>query len=370
MTHDEARDAPAPAVSRDDEQHMRRAIDQVTASTAQVAPNPLVGAVVVASDGTVAGAAATIVPDHAEPQALAVAGDRARGGTLYVTLEPCDHHGRTPPCTEAVIAAGVRRVVVAVDDPDPKVAGAGIARLRAAGIDVVTGVCRDEAAASLTAYLHQRRTGLPLCVVKLAMTIDGRTAAPDGSSQWITGPAARDDVHRLRRGSDAVMVGSGTVLADDPRLTARTTPVPPRQPLRVVVDRRGRVATDAAVFDGDAPLLVVTSASASARQREWRDAGAEVLVADSLRDVMAELGQRGCLQVLVEGGATLAGSVLRAGLVDQLVVYVGAAVAGGDDAVPVLAGPSAASVEDFGRWRLDDVARLDDDVRLRYSPRR
>lgn len=353
-----------------DERFMRIALAQAAASGAKVAPNPLVGAVVVATDGTVVGAAATVVPDHAEPQALAAAGERARGGTLYVTLEPCDHHGRTPPCTDAVLASGVRRVVVGVDDPDPKVAGAGLARLRAAGVDVRTGVCHDEATASLDAYLHHRRTGLPLCVVKLAMTIDGRTAAPDGSSQWITGPAARADVHELRRRSDAVVVGSGTVLADDPRLTARTVPAPQRQPLRVVLDRRGRVGTDAAVFDGAAPLLVVTSDAPTQRRDAWRGAGAEVLDAGPFGEVLAELGRRGCLQVLVEGGATVAGSLLRDGAVDRLVVYVGAAVAGGADALPVLAGAAAPTVDDFGRWRLDDVARFDDDVRLRYSPRR
>lgn len=362
-----ATDPPDGEVTVTDEAFMRRALDCVAASAWKVSPNPLVGAVVVADDATVVGEASTIVPDHAEPQALAAAGDRTRGATLYVTLEPCAHHGRTPPCADAVIAAGIRRVVIGVDDPDPIVAGAGIARLRNAGVEVVSGVCADEARESLAGYLHHRRTGKPLCVVKTAMTVDGRTAAPDGSSQWITGSAARADVHRLRHRSDAVIVGAGTVLSDNPRLTVRTGTVPTRQPLRVVIDRRGRVRTDAAVFDGDAPLLMVTADASSPVAATWRSAGADVFQATAFTDVVSELGRRGCLQVLVEGGAELAGSVVRSGAFDRLVVYVGASTAGGDDAFPVLRGPAFAHVDDFGRLQLVDVMRLDDDVRLQYA---
>jgi diaminohydroxyphosphoribosylaminopyrimidine deaminase/5-amino-6-(5-phosphoribosylamino)uracil reductase len=263
-----------------------------------------------------------------------VAGSTARNATVYVTLEPCAHHGRTPPCTDALIAAGVRRVVVGVLDPDPQVSGRGVRQLRDAGIEVEVGVAAAEVNAVLRPYLAHRRRGRPWVVLKLAATLDGRIAAPDGSSQWVTGPAARRDVHQLRAESDAILVGAGTVRADDPSLTVRD--VAGRDPLRVVL---GRPPDGARVH----PALVHDGA---------------------LEPLLDELGRRGVVQLLVEGGARVAGSFHRSGLVDQYVLYLAPALLGGDDGVPLFAGPGAASLAAAWRGRIADLRRLGPDLRI------
>jgi diaminohydroxyphosphoribosylaminopyrimidine deaminase/5-amino-6-(5-phosphoribosylamino)uracil reductase len=277
---------------------------------------------------------------HAEVVALAAAGPRAEGGTVYVTLEPCSHHGVTPPCADALVEAGVARVVVALTDPDPRVSGQGIERLRSAGVVVDVGVGADAAADQLEPYLHHRRTGRPYVVLKLAGTLDGRTAAPDGSSQWITGPEARLDAHRLRADSDAILVGAGTVRADDPALTVRL-PDGERgpddtEPLRVVL---GAAPVGAAVH----PCVELTG-----------DLGA----------VLDHLGGRGVLQLMVEGGARVAHAFHAAGLVDRYVVYVAPALLGGDDGRALFAGVGATTLGDAWRGRFVDVRRLGDDLRL------
>lgn len=304
-------------------------------------PNPWVGCVIVPDGDGPAAEGSTRPPAgaHAERVALDLAGATARGATVYVTLEPCSHHGRTPPCADALIEAGVRRVVVALQDPDRRVAGRGIRRLRDAGIEVVVGVGAAAAEASLAPYLKHRRTGRPWVVLKLAATLDGRTAAPDGTSQWITGPPARLDVQRLRAESDAIAVGAGTVRADNPALTVRPdgsgpTDQPLRQPLRVVV---GRAPADAKVQ----PALVHDG---------------------PLDDLLDGLGRRDVLQLLVEGGAHLAHSFHTAGLVDRYVIYIAPAFLGGDDGVPLLAGPGAPTMAEIQRGRLVDVRRLGEDV--------
>lgn len=357
---------------------MRRALELAARARGDTAPNPMVGAVVVDEGGNVVGEGwhRAAGEPHAEVVALDAAGSLARGATLYVTLEPCAHAGRTPPCVRAVLAAGIAHVVVAQADPDPQVSGAGLQALRAAGVGVTEDVCRWQAERQLAAYRHHRVTGRPLVVLKTALTIDGRTAAPDGSSQWITSEEARADAHELRRESDAVLVGSGTVLADDPRLNVRTEPLPRRQPLRVVADARGRTPAGAALIGGEGDVLMATTAAAPpGRVDAWAAAGAGVVVlgaADgggvALDELVDDLGERGVLQLMVEGGPDLAGAMLRAGLVDRLVVYVGAATAGGDDAAAAFAGPAAATIDAFARWHLDDVTRLGDDIRLDYVP--
>jgi diaminohydroxyphosphoribosylaminopyrimidine deaminase/5-amino-6-(5-phosphoribosylamino)uracil reductase len=317
---------------------MRRAIELGEGVRGRTSPNPWVGAVVVAADGTVAGEGATAPPGgaHAEAAALAAAGERARGGSCYSTLEPCAAHGRTPPCAEALVAAGVRRVVVGVIDPDDHVQGAGIRLLGAAGVEVVVGVLATEVETSLRPYLVHRRTLRPYVVLKLAATLDGRIAAPDGTSKWITGEAARADVHRLRAESDAVLVGAGTVRADDPELTARTDPPPFRQPLRVVL---GRVAEGARLQ----PAVEMNG---------------------DVRGVLDELGRQGILQLLVEGGAHVAKEFHQAGAVDRYVVYLTGGFLGGDDGMAMFAGPGRATMADLWRGRLVSVARFGDDVRL------
>jgi len=335
-----------------DEEWMGLALEAAARVEGRTSPNPWVGAVVVParSPGREAahfvGATAPPGGPHAEAAALAAAGETARGGTLYVTLEPCGHHGRTPPCTEAVIGSGISRVVVGMQDPDPRVDGSGIAALRRAGVAVDVGVAAAAVAEQLAPYAKQRRTGLPWVTLKLAATLDGRIAAPDGTSRWITGEAARLDAHRLRARADAVVVGAGTVRADDPSLTVRLPagdPLargPDEQPLRVVL---GRLPAGAAA----APAVELAGAP---------------------RSVIEELGARGIVQVLVEGGARVSHDFHRAGLVDRYVIYLAAALAGGDDAVPMFAGEGAPSAGDLWRGRLHSVTSLGDDIRVDLRP--
>jgi diaminohydroxyphosphoribosylaminopyrimidine deaminase/5-amino-6-(5-phosphoribosylamino)uracil reductase len=341
-------------------------------------PNPWVGSVVVDARGEVAGTGFHERPGtpHAEVAALAAAGERARGGTAYMTLEPCAHHGRTPPCVEALVAAGVGRAVIAIEDPDPRVAGRGVAQLRAAGIDVVVGPGADAAVCSLGPYLHHRRTGRSWCVLKTAMSLDGRAAAADGSSRWITGPAARADAHRLRAESQAVVVGAGTVIADGPSLTARDVDPPTeRQPLRVVLDSRGRVPPTGPVFDPTlAPTLVVTTdAAPSAAVDGWRAAGAKVETVPpasegvDLEAMLDLLGRHDVVQAMVEGGPTLHGALLTAGLADRVVAYVAPKVLG-PRALPAF--PQDVDTLSRARsWQLLAATPWDDDVRLEYDPK-
>ncbi len=317
---------------------MARALGLAASVRTTTSPNPWVGCVVL--PGGFEGATKPPGGPHAERVALAAAGPEAEGATLVTTLEPCAHQGRTPPCSEAIVAAGVRRVVVGVLDPDPHVQGAGVRALEAAGLEVDVGLCEDAVREQLAPYLKHRATGRPWVVLKLAATLDGRTAAPDGSSRWITGPAARADAHRLRSESDAVLVGAGTVRADDPHLSVRHVDADGRQPLRVVLGS----APEAARVQ---PALAVEG-----------DLGA----------VLDDLGRRGVLQLLVEGGATVAGAFHRAGLVDRYVLYLSPAFLGGDDGRPVLAGPGAPTMAELWRGRLLAVTRLGDDVRLDVAP--
>jgi diaminohydroxyphosphoribosylaminopyrimidine deaminase/5-amino-6-(5-phosphoribosylamino)uracil reductase len=318
----------------DDETMMRRAIRNASAVRATTSPRPWVGAVVVTADGEVFDGATEPAPGrHAEVVALDAAGT-ATGATVFSTLEPCSHVNVTGPCADALIAARVARVVVGVEDPDSRVAGTGNQRLRDAGIDVTVGVCADDVTRQLAPYLKHRSTGRPYVVLKLASTLDGRTAAPDGSSQWITGEAARVDTHRLRAESDAIIVGAGTVRADDPSLTVRH--VPGRDPIRVVL---GHAPNDAKVL----PALELTG-----------DLGA----------VLDELGGRGVLQAMIEGGATVAHDFHAAGLVDRYVIYLAPALMGGDDGRALFAGPGAPSIDDVWRGRIVSVNQLGDDVRI------
>ena len=314
---------------------MQRAVDLAAGARPRTSPNPWVGCVIVAADGSVyEGATEPPGGPHAEAVALAAAGAAARGATLYCTLEPCCFHGRTPPCTDAVIAAGVARVVVAVEDPDARVAGQGISALRAAGIDVELGPGAAAVQAQLAPYFKHRRTGRPWVVLKLAATLDGRTAAPDGSSQWITGEPARADAHRLRAESDAVLVGAGTVRADDPSLTVRLAEG--SDPRRVVLGKAPEGAKVHPALEVDGPL----------------------------EDVLDALGSQGVLQLLVEGGATVAHAFHQARLVDRYVLYLAPALFGGDDARGLFAGAGAPTMAELWRGRLVAVERLGDDIRV------
>ncbi len=366
-----------------DTELMDRALARGETARRRSAPNPWVGAVVV-RDGEVVGHGATQAPGgpHAEIEALREAGDRARGATVFTTLEPCAHQGRTGPCVVALAEAGVTRVVVAIEDPDPHVAGKGIAQLRDLGITVDVGIGADAAARSLAPYLVHRRLGRAFTVVKTAMSLDGRIAARDGSSQWITGAASRADAHRLRAESQAIVIGAGTALADRPRLTVRDADtdlagLAGPAPLRVLLDATGRVPAEGPLFDAElAPTLVVTTdATPDAAQRAWLAAGAKVLTVPpapsgtgvDLTATLEVLAGLGVLQALVEGGGALSGSLLEAGLADRLVTYVAPTVLGRDGRPALdLAGP--ARIADAPRWRLVAVARVGTDVRLDYEP--
>jgi diaminohydroxyphosphoribosylaminopyrimidine deaminase/5-amino-6-(5-phosphoribosylamino)uracil reductase len=313
------------------------------------APRPWVGAVLVSAGGAVFGGATDGQRGpHAEIVALRAAGpEAARGATVYATLEPCSHHGVTPPCADALVDAGVDRVVVGTVDPDPKVAGQGIARLRAAGIDVRVGVGAAAVERQLRPYLHQRRTGRPYVVLKLAATLDGRTAAPDRTSQWITGPEARADAHLLRAESDAVVVGSGTVASDDPALTVRTLP-----PAQAAWPRK---ADPRRIVLGDPPPATARIHPCEA----WRG---------SLPDLLDRLGAEGVIQVLVEGGAAVAHSVHRQGLVDRYALYLAPALFGGDDALGLFRGAGAPTMAALWRGRIDGVVHLGADLRIDVLP--
>jgi diaminohydroxyphosphoribosylaminopyrimidine deaminase/5-amino-6-(5-phosphoribosylamino)uracil reductase len=335
-----------PVVGPTDQDRMHEAVAAAATARRTVSPRPWVGAVVVPADDPAGpgfrGATSGRDGPHAEVVALAAAGERARGATLYCPPPRCPHPGPPPPCAEAVIAAGVARVVVGVEDPDPQVGGRGLALLRRAGIEVEVGVAAAAIEDQLRPYLTHRRTGRPLVVLKLAASMDGRTAAPDGTSQWITGEEARRDAHRLRADSDAVLVGAGTVRADDPALTVRLPAgeADGVEPLRVVL---GRVPEGAKV----APALELTG---------------------DLPDVLDELGRRGVLQVLVEGGAHVAHDLHAAGLVDRYVLYLAPTLFGGDDGQPLFAGPGAGTMASRWRGRVVDVRRLGDDLRIELEP--
>jgi diaminohydroxyphosphoribosylaminopyrimidine deaminase/5-amino-6-(5-phosphoribosylamino)uracil reductase len=331
---------------------MQRALALAALGLGETSPNPSVGAVILAADGTVVGQGRTAPPGgpHAEVVALAAAGDRARGGTAVVTLEPCDHQGRTGPCSQALLAAGVARVVVGVRDPDPVAAG-GLERLAAAGVDVEPGVLGAEAAHGLRYWLTAVTRGRPYVIWKYAATLDGRSAAADGTSKWITSEAARADVHALRGTVDAIIAGSGTVRADDPQLTVRVPGVD-RRPLRVIVDSVGGTPDDARVRDGTAPTWIATAA----------ELGSDPEGGVELDKLMAELYRRGVRAALLEGGPTLAGAFLAAGLVDEVVGYLAPKLLGAGRAALGPAGvPTVTAAIDLD---VTGVTRVGPDLRV------
>jgi diaminohydroxyphosphoribosylaminopyrimidine deaminase / 5-amino-6-(5-phosphoribosylamino)uracil reductase len=326
---------------------MLAAVEQAQKVKGRTYPNPPVGAVILDADGEIAGVGATEPPGgpHAEVVALRRAGERAVGGTAVVTLEPCNHHGRTPPCVDALLTAGVAAVAFAVPDPNPVAAG-GAARLAAAGVQVDAGV----AAAAVTRgplreWLHKQHTGMPHVTWKFATSIDGRSAAADGTSRWITGEAARADVHRRRACADAIVVGTGTVFADDPALTARLPDgtLADRQPLRVVVGER-EISSEATILNDDSRTMVIRT--------------------HDPHEVVAALSDR--VDILLEGGPTLAGAFLRAGLIDRILAYV----------APMLLGGPVTAIDDVGvstmaqahRWRFDGTEAIGPDMLLSLVP--
>lgn len=334
---------------------MRRALELAARGVGQVSPSPLVGCVIVDDGGVVVGEGYYLYErlKHAETLALEEAGERARGATAYVSLEPHAHQGRTPPCTDALIKAGIKRVVAPIEDPNPKVSGKGFAHLREMGVSVVTGVRAREAERLNEKYIHCMRHGRPFVHLKLASSLDGRIATRTGDSRWITGEESRARVHELRHESDAILVGINTALADDPQLTDRSGR-PRRRPLaRVVLDQTLRLSPDSrlAVTAHDAPVLVFSSEPALPSAVGALEAlGVEVIrgAADrhDLESVLRELGRRSIQSVLVEGGATVAGALLDAGLVDKASFFIAPLIIGGDGATPAIGGAGAQKITD------------------------
>jgi diaminohydroxyphosphoribosylaminopyrimidine deaminase/5-amino-6-(5-phosphoribosylamino)uracil reductase len=344
-----------------DERMMRRALQLAVRGLGQVSPSPLVGCVIVSRSGEVVGEGFYVYEQvrHAETIALAQAGEQARGATAYVTLEPHAHYGRTPPCTEALIKAGIARVVAPVEDPNPLVNGKGFGHLRAAGVEVQTGLLEREATRLNEAYIHSMRHGHPFVHLKLACSLDGKIATRTGDSRWITGEESRARVHLLRHQYDAILIGAGTATADNPLLTDRSGK-PRRRPLvRVVLDESLRLSLDSqlAMTAREIPLLVFTSERVDSEAISSLEKLGVEIVRDAsggrdLRAVLKELGKRSIQSVLVEGGANVAGAFLDAGLIDKVSFFIAPIIIGGRDA-PVAVGGT-------GAQRIADAANLQD----------
>ncbi|TMC98074.1 MAG: bifunctional diaminohydroxyphosphoribosylaminopyrimidine deaminase/5-amino-6-(5-phosphoribosylamino)uracil reductase RibD [Chloroflexi bacterium] len=339
-----------------------RAIELASRADFRTSPNPMVGAVVLDSDGLVAGEGYHRGPGspHAEEEALAAAGERARGGTLYVNLEPCSHAHRTPSCAQALIEAGVRRVVLSMADPDERVQGAGIAMLEGAGVEMSIGTHEERARRLNEFYVKHRRTGRPFVSAKFAMSLDGKIATRTGESRWITGEEARAHGHRLRHQHDAILVGINTVIADDPELTVRLDVEDVRQPLRVVVDSQLRIRQSARVVGAN--TLIATTRTGRVGAAEVLRLPAEAGDRVSLPALLEELGNRKLLSLLVEGGGELHAAFVNQGLVDKVYAYVAPMVIGGREAIGPVGGKGVERLSDAIRLREIDFARLGDDV--------
>jgi len=369
---------PRPTPETEEERHMLGALELAEMGRETTSPNPMVGALVVA-DGKVVGDGfhERAGGPHAEVGAIEMAGEKARGATLYVTLEPCSHEGRTPPCADMIVRAGISTVVMAMGDPNPLVAGKGERILKDAGIEVRLSPYTEIAMRQNESYVKWITTGKPFVTLKMAMSMDGKVATRTGDSKWVTSEESRADVHRTRAASDAVMVGIGTVLRDDPLLTARSPGVK-RQPARVVVDSLARTPLGSQVMDlREAPTIVAVTARAHPQRVELlRSHGAEVLEAGTggqvdFEKLMKLLGEREIISVLAEGGPTVAASLLASGTADKVVFYVAPKVVGGSDAPGPVAGDGVGLMADAVGLAMDTVEAVGPDVKLTaYATRR
>ncbi len=363
-----------PEFTADDYEYMARALRLGEKGLYTTDPNPRVGCVIVRDDRIVGeGWHERAGEPHAEIMALAAAGEQAHGATVYVTLEPCAHHGRTPPCAEALVEAGVGRVIAAMVDPNPQVAGKGLGRLQEAGIPAKHGLLEAQARALNPGFVKRMETGRPWVRCKLAMSLDGRTAMASGESKWITGEDARRDVHRLRARSSAIVTGVGTVLADDPALTMRLDDMEiERQPLRVVVDTHLSLPLDARLLRQPGRTLVMTCSEDNDAREALEANGAEVVQLPYCSDVvdmavvLDTLGEMEVNEVLVETGATLSGAMLQAGLINELIVYV-APLLMGHEARPLFRLPGIESMDDRIELELRDQRMVGRDMRLTFE---
>ena len=358
-----------------DRRMMARALDLAVKGVGQVSPGPLVGCVVVSATGEVVGEGFYVFEEikHAETIALDIAGEKARGGTAYVSLEPHAHHGRTAPCTDALIAAGIKRVVAPIEDLNPKVSGKGFAHLRAAGVKVETGLLRDEATQSNEAYLHYMSTAWPFVHLKLAVSLDGKIATRTGDSRWITGTEARARAHELRHQYDAILVGAGTATTDDPLLSDRSG-LPRRRPLvRVVLDEKLRLSAESrlATSASEAPVIVFGNPE-SPGAAELRAQGIEI-VNSKRRDlcgVLRELGSRSLQSVLVEGGSTIAGEFIDAGLVNKVTFFIAPKIIGGAEAPGAVGGRGVEAMAEALELERVTVVQRGRDIEITGYPRK
>jgi len=351
---------------------MRRALTLAERARGHTSPNPIVGAVI-ARRGRIVGEGyhKRAGTPHAEPLAIKDAGKRARGGTLYVTMEPCCTYGRTPPCTDAILRTGLKRVVIATEDPSPKHRKRGVAILRRAGLKVQVGLFKDEATRMNPAYNKWITTGLPLVTLKAAMSLDGKIATRDGESKWITGPEARAFAHKLRAQHDAILVGINTVLRDDPALTVRTAPPPRRQPLRVVLDSSGRISLRSQLLSDryrQNTLVITTPRCGVSKREEIQSRGANVLVAPlrggavDVRWALRQLGKQEITSILVEGGGEAIASFLEQGLADRIAFFYAPLIIGGNGAASAVAGRGVARLAEALRLKNLSYERIGNDL--------
>lgn len=356
---------------KNDEQYMKRALELARNGRGRTSPNPMVGAVIVKDERTIGeGWHEQAGGPHAEINALAAAGDAARGATMYVTLEPCTVHGRTPQCAPALAKAGLKRVVVAMTDPNPQVSGRGITALKKGGVEVTEGVLKHEARRLNEIYNKYITTGVPFVMVKVAMSLDAKIAAPGGSARWITGEGSRRMVHELRAEYDAVMTGIGTVLADNPSLTARVEDVAVRQPLRIILDSQGKTPLDALMVTtaSDAPTMLVTTNVISLEKMDrLAKAGVEVVIMRAengripLRDLLVELGEREITSIMVEAGAVLTSALIDEFLYDKVTFFVAPKLLG-SGALSFYNGAARQDVNKALAMDVRHIERTDDDI--------
>jgi diaminohydroxyphosphoribosylaminopyrimidine deaminase / 5-amino-6-(5-phosphoribosylamino)uracil reductase len=354
---------------------MKRALDLAALGAGLVSPGPLVGCVIVDPAGVIVGEGFYVFEEvkHAETLALTQAGQAARGGTAYVTLEPHAHHGRTPPCTDALITAGIRRVVSSIVDLNPKVSGKGFEHLSNAGVEVSTGLLAEEASKLNEAYLHHMRTGLPFVHLKMAVTLDGKIATRTGDSRWVAGPESRARAHELRHRYDAILVGSGTVAIDDPLLTDRSGGRRRRPLVRVVLDERLELSLESQLVKtvGDAPLVVFAGpGSDPSKISTLEERGVEIAVTDTrdLKAVLKQLEQRGIQSVLVEGGATVAGELIQSKLINKITFFIAPKIVGGRDALSAIGGEGVARMADALELQTFEITPRGRDIEVTGYP--